>query len=355
MVNTFLPFPDFLKCARILDWKRLGKQRVEAKQLINALTNVRPDQKGWRHHPATLMWYDYVPALKIYTNIMIQEWVCRGYNNTMTLYDDVPSDQYKVKQPWFLNWPMFHLSHQAALLRKDPKHYGPYFTDVPEEYMKQSYLWPSHLTQEQLDNIKVNLAHYTIDLITQPHVDGKAISLPKALREQLRKEAEARMLLVANNQETKTNDSEAVNKKNAEEKDEADETNDDDDDEEEEVDPATAVNQLVAAVEATPAAKRKLSSTSLSASSASSGSVSSALNSSVSSSSSSTSSLLIPMETTVTTSRTISSISSTTTPRAKNVATTPTTATSTPTTTTSTVTRSMSYSVRTRSMSRMSN
>ena len=37
MVNTFLPYPDFVKSAKALDYKRLGKQRVEAWQILRAL------------------------------------------------------------------------------------------------------------------------------------------------------------------------------------------------------------------------------------------------------------------------------------------------------------------------------
>jgi hypothetical protein len=37
-VQTFLPFPDFDRTARVLDDRRLGKQRVEALQVLRALT-----------------------------------------------------------------------------------------------------------------------------------------------------------------------------------------------------------------------------------------------------------------------------------------------------------------------------
>lgn len=39
MVNTFLPYACFVKSAKALDYKRLGKQRVEAFQIINILDN----------------------------------------------------------------------------------------------------------------------------------------------------------------------------------------------------------------------------------------------------------------------------------------------------------------------------
>ena len=36
-MQTFLPFPDFVASARSLDRLRLGKQRVETLQILNAL------------------------------------------------------------------------------------------------------------------------------------------------------------------------------------------------------------------------------------------------------------------------------------------------------------------------------
>ncbi len=41
MVNTFLIDVDFYTSARLLNYRRLGKQRVESKQLINVLSIVR--------------------------------------------------------------------------------------------------------------------------------------------------------------------------------------------------------------------------------------------------------------------------------------------------------------------------
>ena len=39
-MQTFLPYKSFTKSAQVLDYKRLGKQRVEAMQIFNALTGV---------------------------------------------------------------------------------------------------------------------------------------------------------------------------------------------------------------------------------------------------------------------------------------------------------------------------
>ena len=37
IMQTFLPFPDFKMSAQVLDYKRLGKQRVEALQILKTL------------------------------------------------------------------------------------------------------------------------------------------------------------------------------------------------------------------------------------------------------------------------------------------------------------------------------
>ncbi len=57
-MQTFLPYSSFEKTAKVLDWRRLGKQRVEGMQIINAIGN--PDAKGWRNHPISIMWTAYV-------------------------------------------------------------------------------------------------------------------------------------------------------------------------------------------------------------------------------------------------------------------------------------------------------
>ena len=40
-MQTFLPYPDFQISASVLDYRRLGKQRVECKQLLTALQHKR--------------------------------------------------------------------------------------------------------------------------------------------------------------------------------------------------------------------------------------------------------------------------------------------------------------------------
>ena len=79
-MQTFLPYPDFAESLRVLDSRRLGKQRLEAMQLLLAIS---ADGSGWSHHPAAAMWRGYTNALKQYHNLAIGEWVRRGYLNRM--------------------------------------------------------------------------------------------------------------------------------------------------------------------------------------------------------------------------------------------------------------------------------
>ena len=132
-MQTFLPYSNFNRSLHVLDWRRLGKQRVEAHQVLNVLLE-RTDTKGWSNHPITKMWAGYESALKLYFNLCVQEWVRRGYNNNMEL-EDVP---YVIKYPYWLGNDIFHSSHRANLLRKDRAYYSKFFwTEDPSS----PYAW----------------------------------------------------------------------------------------------------------------------------------------------------------------------------------------------------------------------
>ena len=132
-MQTFLPYEDFEQSATVLDYKRLGKQRVEGMQIINAIEN--PKKQGWQNHPATIMWTPYVNALKHYTNVIIQEWIDRGYNNNMKFYPKPPVTYHK---PHWIGKEELHSSHRANLLRKDSEWYGQFNW---KENPKSPYVW----------------------------------------------------------------------------------------------------------------------------------------------------------------------------------------------------------------------
>lgn len=133
-MQTFLPFPDFKQSVSVLDYRRLGKQRVETYQVLNILLK-RTDSTGWRNHPVTRMWTNYHEALKLYQNFTIKEWIRRGYKNTLKLE---VVDENALVMPHWLNDETFHRSHRSNLLRKDFKYYSEFFDDPVD----LPYYWP---------------------------------------------------------------------------------------------------------------------------------------------------------------------------------------------------------------------
>ncbi|MEE1941228.1 MSMEG_6728 family protein [Streptomyces sp. TRM 70361] len=149
-MQTFLPLPDFAATARVLDARRLGKQRVEALQVLRALT--RPGY-GWARHPAVRMWAGYEEGLVRYGMEICRHWRLAGRGDTceVTMLTDLrhatgvraPRPQEELARagelpPW-LGDPAFHLSHRSALVRKDPEHYVPLFPGTPDDL---PYVWP---------------------------------------------------------------------------------------------------------------------------------------------------------------------------------------------------------------------
>lgn len=148
-MQTFLPYADFEASARVLDDRRLGKQRVEALQVLRALTYPG---YGWKAHPAVRMWAGHEEALVAYGTAICREWCRRGHADTceVKILDDARAVGIEAVRsqaelaaagalpPW-LGDEAVHRSHRSALLRKDPAHYGERFTDVPDDL---PYEWP---------------------------------------------------------------------------------------------------------------------------------------------------------------------------------------------------------------------
>lgn len=148
-MQTFLPYPDFEATARVLDPRRLGKQRVEVIQIVRALT--RPAY-AWKSHPAVLMWAGHEEALGTYGVVTSRVWAEQGFGDTcaatiaadlaavgiLSLRPQAELAAVGELPPW-LGDEALHRSHQSALVRKDPAYYGPRFPGVPDDL---PYLWP---------------------------------------------------------------------------------------------------------------------------------------------------------------------------------------------------------------------
>lgn len=135
-MQTFLPYDSFLQSARVLDMRRLGKQRVEVKQILNALSGA---SKGWVNHPATKMWRGHEWALALYGLITCNEWIFRGYKDSLAPWfrsqlDTLP----ETSEPSWMGGKI-HSTHRQVLLHKDFAWYSKFGW---HEQPKYEYLWP---------------------------------------------------------------------------------------------------------------------------------------------------------------------------------------------------------------------
>ena len=170
-MNTFLVDFVLVQNFQYLDNKRLGKQRVECRQILNTLEGK---SKGWRHHPAVLMWAGHEDLLRLYMDYCIHEWVRRGFKNGMALnYEWERPERYKQVNDTHTGMIIGHwlscksgpfqppkwwgdsrvlISHRANLLRKDPDHYSQFKWQAlyahPETWKMMPYYWP--VTKEQV-------------------------------------------------------------------------------------------------------------------------------------------------------------------------------------------------------------
>lgn len=145
-MQTFLPYPNFLWSAQCLDWRRLGKQRVEGYQILQNCLGI---SKGWSNHPAIKMWKGYENALAYYTMTIIEHWIERGYEDNLRYKFrplcaehniNLDLDLKKIEMPYWFGDSKFHKSHKSNLIRKYPEHYGKLWPDVPNDL---EYIWPS--------------------------------------------------------------------------------------------------------------------------------------------------------------------------------------------------------------------
>jgi len=139
-MQTFLPYESFIESAKCLDYRRLGKQRLEAYQILRTLTGK---SKGWVNHPAVKMWQGHEWQLYLYALDICKEWRNRGYKDTlrdklMDMMGKYPALTYPNRIPSWLGGPI-HASHRSNLLRKNKEFYGKYSWNEPDTL---AYVWP---------------------------------------------------------------------------------------------------------------------------------------------------------------------------------------------------------------------
>lgn len=158
-MQVFLPESTFAKCAEVLDTKRLVKQLLEGRQIMNVLAGEQPS-KGWKNHPAVKMFEGYETTLYSYLRAIRDEMQQRGYkwekNWTVIqdLYDRHFSNDLQGYPFWMRDsesWNRVVITHRGRLWEKDPIHYAQYETEG-KNFMNYvccpdkgcTYFWSTH-------------------------------------------------------------------------------------------------------------------------------------------------------------------------------------------------------------------
>ena len=138
-MQTYLPFPDFGQCARVLDDRRLGKQRVECYQILRVLGG---HTRAWRAHPAVLMWKGHRGALARYGIAVCREWRRRGFRDSLLprlVRIAAGLHPRESRRPAWLGEAAVHAAYRAALLAKQPEWYSQFrWSETPQV----AYIWP---------------------------------------------------------------------------------------------------------------------------------------------------------------------------------------------------------------------
>lgn len=138
-MQTFLPYKDFYQSGKILDNKRLGKQRVEVLQMLNKIHGLTKG-RGWTNHPCTKMWCETPNALVEYGLQICTAWIEKGYKDTC--YEKIKKHfkpNLTKNMPDWLGREDLHTSHKSKLIQKNKEFYKHLWPEVPENL---EYVWP---------------------------------------------------------------------------------------------------------------------------------------------------------------------------------------------------------------------
>jgi hypothetical protein len=159
-MQTFVPFPDFQESAAVLDSKRLQKQLLEGRQLYNIISG-QATTKGWRNHPAALMWRGYDTAFFEYLTAIKEECVNRSINTIKNWEAILHIHEWNWNRgnliyPAWWGDERVHQSHRNNLYRKNPDYYPQFKNDKFVSCCEKcSYVWP------------VQTHGYTLQLVNQ--------------------------------------------------------------------------------------------------------------------------------------------------------------------------------------------
>lgn len=188
---TFITFPSFNLTAIFLDKQRLGKQRLEARTILDILMGLSKS-KSWSQHPITKSWRYFIlngddklnekyieysiRALKYYINCMLRGFVRKGCKNSYDVWPIICDDclsvhepctnayklyrcsqckrYFKLYLPWWTYWKPYINSNIASLLRKNPVYYQKHVKRMKfdDTYLQYGYIWPISIN---INNVKI--------------------------------------------------------------------------------------------------------------------------------------------------------------------------------------------------------
>ena len=136
-MQIFRPHVDWRKSAAVLDDRRLGKQRAEAKLVLKTILHklgvLKDGKTGWTRHPIVLMYYNegrpYVRDLVGYFHAVVEEWMRRGFRNEVSLADLLP---LLKSVEGARGTPVTHVhevEYRRVLILKEPCHYLAKFSE----------------------------------------------------------------------------------------------------------------------------------------------------------------------------------------------------------------------------------
>jgi hypothetical protein len=156
MLTTWLPLPSFKDSVKSLNNAHLGLQRIQVLELMETFHAIPEDESqlpdSYISHdldpdddePILNMWRGYELQLIEYGLECCEEYQLRKgkrdkiYKKLSAHLEWATTEDASFAKPNWFGDVDFHLSHQAELVRLDPKHYRPQFiVDVERELV-----WP---------------------------------------------------------------------------------------------------------------------------------------------------------------------------------------------------------------------
>jgi hypothetical protein len=130
-MQVFRPYIDWRMSARVLDNRRLGKQRGggEAGHERHSPQDGLDKgwERGWLNHPITLMYYNdgrpYFRDLIGYFNACVEEWRLRGMRSSISLSDIENLIQGVISAEGHPLTPTHEIEYRRILILKEPEHY----------------------------------------------------------------------------------------------------------------------------------------------------------------------------------------------------------------------------------------